>query len=288
MELKLAGGRLRIHLLMLPVCGLLVYLNGWERFFCFSAALMLHELSHLFAASALGVRVISLEVLPFGCAANMGSFAFVPKGKEVLVAAAGPLGNLLAALACEAIAGERGVLFFQCNIVLGAMNLLPSLPLDGGRIAAVLFSVFLSARTARLAAGALGIAAGVGMCACGVYAGGVSGVSFCVMGGFVLYSSIKGMRAAELDALAVSAAKLRGLSKNAVMEVKNIACREDASIGEVYLSLDQRRYNIVHVVDREMRVRGIFDEGMLMQRMMQEGGAAKIKKNRSIGCSDPK
>ena len=96
----MAGDRLRINILLLPVCVLLIWLEGWERFFSFAGALLLHETAHLLAASALGVRVISMELLPFGCAAHMGSFAFVSKGKEALIAAAGPLSNLFAALAC--------------------------------------------------------------------------------------------------------------------------------------------------------------------------------------------
>lgn len=278
MELKLAGGRLRVNILLIPVCILLIWLNGVERFLCFSGALLLHELSHLFAASALGVRVLSVELLPFGCAAHMGSFAFVSKGKEALVAAAGPIGNLLCVLACEALAGESGRLFARCSIVLGAMNLLPALPLDGGRITAVLFSAFLPGRTALVAASLMGMLAGVGICVVGIGVGGMGSLSFYVMGGFVLYSSVKGMRPRELDALAFSAAKLRGLSKNAVMDVRNVACSGDKSIGEVFLSLDQRKYNIIHVVDAEMRVRGVIDEGVLMQRMMKEGSCAKIKK----------
>lgn len=278
MELKLAGGRLRINILLIPVCALLVWQNGWERFLCFSGALLLHETAHLLAASALGVRVISLELLPFGCAAHMGSFAFVSKGKEALTAAAGPIGNLLAALACEALSGEVGRLFAQCNIVLGAMNLLPSLPLDGGRIAAVLLSVFLPGRTALIAASVMGMIAGTGICAAGILIGGSGSISFYVMGGFMVYSSAKGLRPRELDALAFSSAKLRGLSRNAVMEVKNLACSGEKSIGEVFLSLDQRRYNIVHVIDSELRVRGVIDEGMLMQRMLREGSSAKLKK----------
>lgn len=278
MELKLAGGRLRINILLIPVCILLVLLNGWERFLCFSGALLLHETAHLLAASALGVRVLSMEILPFGCAAHMGSFAFVSKGKEALVAAAGPIGNLLAALACEALAGNSGRFFAQCNIVLGAMNLLPSLPLDGGRIAAVLLSAFLPGRTALVAASVMGMLAGTGICAAGICIGGPGSISFFVMGGFMLYSSVKGMRPCELNALAFSAAKIRGLSGSAVMDVKNVACSGDKSIGEVFLSLDQRKYNIVHVIDPELRVRGVIDEGMLMQRMLREGSSAKIKK----------
>lgn len=281
MELKLAGGRLRVNILLLPTCGLLIWIGGVGGFFSFAGALLLHECAHLFAASALGVRVVSMELLPFGCAAHLGSFEFISRGKEVLVAAAGPAANILAALACEALLRDGAEEFRRANLVLAAMNLLPSLPLDGGRIAAVLLNVFFSRRTALLTASILGVITGTGICVLGVLLGGTGCISFFVMGGFMLYSSIRGMRPAQLDAMALSAAKQRGLARRSVMDIHSVACSGTRSIGEVFLSLDQRKYNLVYIVDENMRVRGVTDEGMLMQRMLREGATAKIAKKES-------
>jgi len=279
MEIRLAGGRLRIHLLLFPVCGVLWYLSGFEKFFAFTAALVLHELFHLFMASALGVRVVSMELLPFGCAVNMGGMEYTAKGKEVLIAAAGPAASLLAAASCRTLFPQSMGFpedFFRSNLALGAMNLMPALPLDGGRIAAVLLEIFLPRRTARAAAGIMGVITGLGICICGYTVKGAGSLSFFVMGGFMVFSSLRQMRAAELNAVALSAAKIRGFSKTALMDVKNTACSGESTLGEVFVTLDQRKYNLVYVVDREMRIREVLDEGKLVERILREGNSAKL------------
>lgn len=277
MELKLAGGRLRIHLLLIPVCGGMLYLGGGMRFLAFGAALFLHELFHLFMASALGVQVLSMELLPFGCAANLGGMEYTAKGKEVMIAAAGPAASLMIAAACRAFPWEGadfGELFYRSNLALGAMNLMPVYPLDGGRISSVLLRMFLPGGTVRCVSAALGVLLSAGICILGFTEWG--GISFWIMGGFMLLSAVKGFRAEELGIMTSAAMKQKAFSKKRSMDVRNIACGSGRTLGEVYVSLDQRKYNIVYVVDGEMRVREIVDEGMLMKRIINEGSGAKL------------
>ena len=102
-------------------------------------SVVLHELGHALVARHLGVRVAGIELHFFGGAARMVD---VPKraGDEVAIAAAGPavsfaLGGLSFLL--TAIGGAPGAFFHLLgwiNIVIGAFNLIPALPMDGGRI----------------------------------------------------------------------------------------------------------------------------------------------------------
>jgi Zn-dependent protease len=101
------------------------------------ASVLVHELGHALVARHLGVPVPGIELNFFGGAAKMGS---QPRnaGDEIAIAAAGPavsfaiggLGMLLFALS--------RIEFFQLlgwiNLVLGGFNLIPALPMDGGRI----------------------------------------------------------------------------------------------------------------------------------------------------------
>lgn len=282
MEIRLARGRLRIHVLLFPVCMLMLYLHGVVRFFSFAGALLLHELFHLFMASAMGVEVLSLELLPFGCAANMGGMELVAKGREALIAVAGPGASLLIAAGCRALfPGENpwAEAFLQANLALGGMNLLPVYPLDGGRIAAVLLEMFLKRRTARKIAAILGMLVGAGVCLIGAMQPGVGSISCWVMGGFMVISAGKSMCAKELDALAMPTIKCGGHLGKTSMEVKNIACGSEKTLGEILLMLDRRKYNIVYVLDEEMRIREVLDEGVLMQRMLREGSAAPVLRN---------
>ena len=90
----------------------------------------LHELFHLAAALFLRIPVLHLSFLPYGCHLSLGKTDF---SSETIVAAAGPLGSFLLFLFF------RGNTAGTVNLYLCLLNLLPALPLDGGR----LFRLFL-------------------------------------------------------------------------------------------------------------------------------------------------
>lgn len=113
-------------------------------------SLCLHEGAHLAAARALGVGISRLRLTPFGGAMAMENPYGLSPARLVTVAAAGPLANLLVLLAAGALAHWRmiapgfALALIQTNLLLLVFNLLPALPLDGGRIAYALLSLKFS------------------------------------------------------------------------------------------------------------------------------------------------
>jgi Zn-dependent protease len=124
---------------------------------------ILHELSHALVARALGVRVLDIVVHPLGGMTRLAWTAKDPR-REALISCAGPATNLLIALVIWAFAwpvpDEPGrwmtwlvIPFFTTNLALGALNLVPAFPMDGGRILRALLSTRLGhLRATRLAA----------------------------------------------------------------------------------------------------------------------------------------
>jgi Zn-dependent protease len=101
------------------------------------ASVLLHELGHAVVARQLGVRVSGIELSFFGGAAKMVE---LPRSAnhEIAIAAAGPAVSLMLAGAGFGLGAVTGVFFFTLlgwiNVVIAAFNLLPALPMDGGRI----------------------------------------------------------------------------------------------------------------------------------------------------------
>lgn len=121
----------------------------------------LHELGHSWVAIRKGCHVREIMLLPIGGVAKMTHIPTRPMD-EALLAFAGPAVSLLLALFCRSAGKlilssglvQLAVLFFvlsAINMALFLFNLLPSFPMDGGRI----FRAFMTPRIGRLKATAL-------------------------------------------------------------------------------------------------------------------------------------
>ncbi|OEH84240.1 hypothetical protein BHU72_12615 [Desulfuribacillus stibiiarsenatis] len=132
--------KLRIHWLFIAFLIYIGYTGQLFEALLFFVIVVIHELGHVFVAKSFGWRVTEIEFLPFGGVAKVDwSFKGWPK-EEKLVAIAGPINNLIMIAICLGLyqAGiverELTLFFVKANLLIAGFNLLPALPLDGGRI----------------------------------------------------------------------------------------------------------------------------------------------------------
>jgi Zn-dependent protease/CBS domain-containing protein len=168
----------------------------------FFTSLLLHEYGHALQARRDGMEIEGITLWLFGGVAKFRGM-FPSAGAEFRIAIAGPLVSLALGLLFLGVpmllglpATVDGVLFWlgSINIALLVFNLLPALPLDGGR---VLRSILWYARgefvsATRLAAGIgrgfgyLFVAAGVALI---VFASPVTGIWLAFVGWFLLQAA---------------------------------------------------------------------------------------------------
>jgi Zn-dependent protease/CBS domain-containing protein len=105
-------------------------------------SVLIHELSHCVVARGYGLPVRRILLYPLGGFSEIELEPQTP-GREFLVSAAGPALSLLLAAACfglmrvvspDTITGTLVSQLRWANLVVGLFNLLPGLPLDGGRM----------------------------------------------------------------------------------------------------------------------------------------------------------
>ena len=140
MTLWLGNTRLRAHGLMLLLPLLAAALGLRTELAVLGISLGLHEAAHLLTARALGVRVAQLRLMPFGGAAELENIYALAPGRLLAIAAAGPAVNaalvFAAAALCQwgVLSPALAMLALRLNLTLMLFNLLPALPLDGGRM----------------------------------------------------------------------------------------------------------------------------------------------------------
>jgi Zn-dependent protease len=137
----LFGFPIHIHLSFLLLLGFVMLfwggLAGVALMGMVAVSVLLHELGHSLMARHLGVPVRAIGLHFFGGAAEMVGLPRKP-GDEVAIAAAGPAVSFALAgvgHGLAAVTGAPGLAWFGwVNLMLGAFNLLPAFPSDGGRI----------------------------------------------------------------------------------------------------------------------------------------------------------
>ena len=94
-------------------------------------ACLLHELGHVAVGAALGGSVKGFSLTAVGAELSITYRAPLTYGRDSLVALAGPAANLLAGVLFTALGWSLAA---ALSLAVGAFNLLPILPLDGGRV----------------------------------------------------------------------------------------------------------------------------------------------------------
>ncbi|KQY85175.1 Zn-dependent protease [Paenibacillus sp. Root52] len=111
------------------------------------AIVFIHECGHAAAAALLGCRVVSIQMLPFGGVAVIEDGGKLTAWREIAIALAGPLQNIfmvgVVLLLQYMQVGDPIFLSYiiQGNLLIALFNLLPILPLDGGKIVQALVSL---------------------------------------------------------------------------------------------------------------------------------------------------
>jgi Zn-dependent protease len=238
----------------------------------FFGSLLLHELGHALQARRDGVKIEGITLWLFGGVARFRGM-FPSAGAEFRIAIAGPLVTAvlaaafvtLAALtrfhpAVDAVFAWLGYI----NLLLLGFNLLPALPLDGGRVfRAALWQIRGDfAWATRIAAG-LGRVIGGLMIAGGVIAlftqGAFAGLWLALIGWFVLVSAGAEARLGSLRNA------LDGLVVADLMRVHPIAAQADQTLRDFTGELPSDDHSPAYPVLDGLRPVGILPAGRISQ-----------------------
>jgi Zn-dependent protease len=164
------------------------------------ACVFLHEMGHAMAAKWFGIKTIDITMLPIGGLARMGEFPQRPV-VELVVAIAGPMVNVVIAIGLiiglslqSSFTELTGRTFLSmrpmeqllsANIGLVVFNMLPSFPMDGGRVLRSTLAMMMPYSKATRVAAKVGQVMAILMFSVGIYYFHVFGISLLLIAGMV-------------------------------------------------------------------------------------------------------
>lgn len=277
---RLLGVNIYLNPFFLALLALFFVAGVLEKGLLAFAVVLVHEFSHTFVARRLNVAVSEVELLPFGGVTRMSGDLTLDPLKETLVAAAGPFSNFC--LIGLALASKNygfwnqslGPFFLQCNILIAFFNLLPALPLDGGRV----YRAFLAGRIGLKRATYK--AAGLGQAWAGLITGagavslavGWSGLDIIITGLFLLYAATREKISAPYFFIKHLAQKKNELLREGKLPGSFFVALENVPLGQVVKGFVPGKYHLVVVLGTEdLAFMGVAGEDSILEAMLELG-----------------
>ena len=242
-------------------------------------SLAAHELAHAFTAHRLGCRVLALEIWPFGFIARLDR-AGETESEAAAIAAAGPVTSLLIAVCAAGLAGfsaRSGALrlLASFNLTLGAVNLLPVLPLDGGRLLLAFLERGRRGARAGSVLAVLGAVTGFILALAGVlltvfHRGSLAGNgSLELTGAFLVFAAVTERRRAAGSGARRSLTAAMRVIGGRPLRVTPAAMHLSCTVSDALRAVEGSGYGLILVVDDALRTVGTVDEGRLTEAALR-------------------
>ena len=262
---------------LIPVLAILAFFGFLPRVFFFCLLVLLHELGHVFAATSFGLHVKEVELLPFGGVARIDDLLEADPLVEACVALAGPLTSFFLAgltyylIQLETFPLDWLQLSLRANIGIGLFNLLPGLPLDGGRIYRAYLVKDHGYREATGKAATMGKALAVflGLGGLGEFWFRGQYPSLLMVAFFLYFSADQEQGMAIYVLLRSLARKKQELQTKGVITAQQLVAKGDTPLKDVVKYFTPQKYSVLVILDEDGRLLGVVSEAQVLEGLLQ-------------------
>ncbi|MDD4168827.1 MAG: M50 family metallopeptidase [Desulfotomaculaceae bacterium] len=281
---RIAGVEIYLNNFFIALLGLFFVAGVLGKGLIAFIVVLLHELGHVAMARRLGVHVSDVELLPFGGVSRMGGEVVSDPSKEVYVALAGPATNLFLVGIGTVLKNhgllnnDLGLFFLNCNLIMAVFNLIPALPLDGGRA----FRAYLARRTgfskATYQAAWWGQFWGIVI----IVGGAVglvmrlSGLDVVIIGMFLFYAATREKNQAPYHFIRHLLQKKDELVTAGVLPAEPLVAFDTVRLGKVIHAFLPQRFHLVLLLDRNWHYKGVVSEAQIIDALLSKGVDVEI------------
>lgn len=257
------AGKVYINIFTLPlICASILTGTVTELALSYAVA-VLHELAHFAAARRLNIGASRFVIMPFGVYLQLKESVIENPRHECIVCAAGPVCNMVLIAALFLARPHIGsqyipaLDFFICtNASMLLINVVPIVPLDGGRIMrAALTHKYGFVRAAKITH----IVSQINILLVGLFGVYVLyithfNVSLMLLCAFLLFNMSTEKKNNEMTLMRQIAYSKEKLVRRKIMPVRYLAAMENVELRRVLKNFSYDSYYMVNIVDKNMKI----------------------------------
>lgn len=273
-----------VHILVVPFLVLAFVTDALHTALMAYCVVTVHELFHLFAALLLRVRVKSVIVMPFGMTLRLSGALIRKPVQEIVIALAGPFANVLMLFLGAFFRhfyfwAEKSMFFyhgFNCAILF--FNLLPILPLDGGRVLRALLAHSFGYLRAlsfmrRLSQVFTVVLLCVGVICFFLLKGNFS---FLMISAFFIFHMTEERKTTDLFVLKELIRSKEKLLEERLMNTRVLSAEHHVRAKSLLRRISYDSYCLIYVVDSSGRGTWV-SEGKLVDALLEKGYGVRLK-----------
>jgi stage IV sporulation protein FB len=278
--IRIKGIAFRFHPLFVLLMLLSVVTGRFLELLTLFGIVLIHELGHVAAAAGFGWRISEVQLLPFGGVAVVEEAGNVPAREEFWVALAGPLQNAWMigfAWAMKTWGGGDPVwwsYFMEANAWIAGFNLLPILPLDGGKLLLALLSYRVSYYKAAAAAVWTSLAVSLLMVLASAFPLHEPGVRLngLVLGLFILVSNWFLLKNLPYHFLRFLMSRERRSAEHVARGVlaRPILVEGQRKTTDILRMFMREQYHLIYVCSRHGAIRGVIPEQRVVRSYLSD------------------
>jgi len=240
---------------------------------------LIHELAHCFVCIHYGIDVSEVKLFVFGGVAKYkGDIESNPK-QEVFIAMAGPVSNCILIMITLFIVrifniemNEIVQFFILSNSTISLFNLIPMLPLDGGRILRGFIGCYAGIKKATYIVVKLGYIICILLFGIGIYLAlvyNIEYVFFNMLAVYLFVSNEKEKNRVDFIFIKNLVFKKKALFNEGIMDAKYIIAMEFIEIKKIFDEFTLEKYHIITVIDTGGKVVGTLSESEVIDAIIK-------------------
>ena len=279
MKIRTRHAEIHISVFFLAAILLVAISGSYVQYILTYISIVLHELAHMAAASFNGCRTVSLRILPVGLSADI-DIGNCRRKEKIAIYSSGPAMSIFlsaaAYLAYILFSKNQQHLYFisLLNFYLAVFNLIPAIPLDGGRILQEILNDSMGLITAAKFIRLIALLLCIIVTAAGVYqilVGNMNFSLFIIGLYFIIIFNTGKMEASLMNIKQLLYRRQRLLNKG-IYQARDLVVLKRMRLAAVIKALDYDRFHFIYLLDDDLKLLRIITENEIIQFMLKHPG----------------